>query len=266
MYYPDGMKARLSHVQSIEPHRISTRTWTRDLRVTIQSNNHYSTAALLLLRRLRRCRRRRRHCTLVYMTPSFQEWCLRRHNFLVFSGKSSEFVGFIIYALRKKYTTAVAIAALPMLLLHCCCCCCCCLCCCCCCCCCCSYRCYCPLLLLLPWLMWLFFSDAAAILQLYSADAVFPDAVISLVCGAAILRRLHVPLGDCLQSRHKKILMPSVICNFLFAQLSHLFTVFCCRAAAVPNEFRRRASFHGPARLGVNNRTAGVSHRSTSPV
>ena len=47
MYYPEGMKARVSPVQSIDPHRIlaPTRTWTGNLRSTVQSSNHYTTAA-----------------------------------------------------------------------------------------------------------------------------------------------------------------------------------------------------------------------------
>ena len=50
MYYPEGMKARVSPVQSIEPHRILAPT--RDLNreplgphSTVQSSNHYTTAA-----------------------------------------------------------------------------------------------------------------------------------------------------------------------------------------------------------------------------
>ena len=51
MYYPEGMKARVSPVQSIEPHRILAPT--RDLNreplgpqsgSTVQSSNHYTTA------------------------------------------------------------------------------------------------------------------------------------------------------------------------------------------------------------------------------
>ena len=48
MYYPEGMKARVSPVQSIEPHRIfgthsGLEPWTSGS--TVQSSNHYTTAA-----------------------------------------------------------------------------------------------------------------------------------------------------------------------------------------------------------------------------
>ena len=48
MYYPEGMKARVSPVQSIEPHRILAPTLDLNrepLGPQSQSSNHYTTAA-----------------------------------------------------------------------------------------------------------------------------------------------------------------------------------------------------------------------------
>ena len=47
MYYPEGMKARVSPVQSIEPHRIlaPTRDSNQEPLGPVQSSNHYTTAA-----------------------------------------------------------------------------------------------------------------------------------------------------------------------------------------------------------------------------
>ena len=51
MYYPEGMKARVSPVQSIEPHRILAPT--RDLNLESSGpqsrGNHYTTAALIVV-------------------------------------------------------------------------------------------------------------------------------------------------------------------------------------------------------------------------
>ena len=49
MYYPEGMKARISPVQSIKPHRILAHSGLEPgiSEFRVQSSNHYTTAAHL---------------------------------------------------------------------------------------------------------------------------------------------------------------------------------------------------------------------------